>query len=58
MAKGQSFRLLSFLNKKGVFCELLALNPCSFHAPWRKSLYSTLFESSYQWLKTLGWAEV
>ena len=34
MAKGQSLRLLSLLNKKGVFWELLALTFGSFHAPW------------------------
>ena len=58
MAKGQSFRLLSLLNKKGVFGELLALTPGSFHAPWRKSLYSTSFENSHRGLKTVGWADL
>ena len=33
MAKGQSFRLLTLLNKKWVFLELLAFTPDSFHAP-------------------------
>ena len=48
MAKGQSFGLLSLLNKKGVFGEFSALTLGSFHAPWRKSFYSTSIESSYQ----------
>ena len=58
MAKGQSFRLLSLLSKKGVFWELLDSTSDSFHAPWRKSLYSTSFESSHYWSKTMGWTEV